>query len=430
MELARVTHETARLRLARYQAEGSQARQRGAAHAVRVSANALSVERVGLWLLRDDDRQLWCMTQYVRSTGTYASGEILHASVYPTYLHGLTQRRIVAAYDAKADSLTRELDESYLVPNGVTSLLDAPIIREGRVVGVVCHEHVGPKRIWSQGDLDFASSVADMIALIFEQSERLELEAILQTQAEERQEAQKMEALGRMACSVAHDFNNLLGAVGLSVSALGKTLDDRAGAASVIAAIGDAIGAGRRLTQQLVDFGKPRRAPDGAHTDVAALLRQRIPMLQMAIGSQLELVLEITARQPIVSVDPSQLDQILLNLSLNARDAQRGSGSITIAVRDTVPDDEVSADAIVIEVSDTGVGMDEGTRSHLFEPFFTTKPHGTGLGLATVYGIVMRAGGTVRALSAPGAGTTFQVALPRAAVGGGIEPADGSASLA
>jgi two-component system, cell cycle sensor histidine kinase and response regulator CckA len=420
MESVRATHETARLRLARYQAEGTEARQRGAAHAVRVSASALSVERVGLWLLRDDDRQLWCMSQYARSLGTYSSGQILHASVYPTYVRGLAERRILAAHDAKTDPLTRELDATYLTPNGVTSMLDAPIIRKGRVVGVVCHEHVGPKRIWQQGDLDFASSVADMIALIFEQSERLELEALLQTQVEERQEAHKMEALGRMACSVAHDFNNLLGAVGLSVSALGKTLDDRAGAASVIAAISDAIGAGRRLTQQLVDFGKPGLPRDGGLTDLAALLQDRRPMLQLAIGSQIELALEITARRAMVSVAPSQLEQILLNLSLNARDAQGGTGRITIALRDALPDDQAGPDSIVIEVRDSGVGMDEATRDQIFEPFFTTKPHGTGLGLATVHGIAMRAGGSAQALSEPGIGTTIRIALPSAAPAGAV----------
>jgi signal transduction histidine kinase len=136
-------------------------------------------------------------------------------------------------------------------------------------------------------------------------------------------------------------------------------------------------------------------------------------LLRAATGRGVELVLEITAAQALVSVNESQLDQILLNLSLNARDALDGEGRITIALRDPLPDDEFAFDAVVIEVRDGGVGMDENTRSHIFEPFFSTKHTGTGLGLATVYGIVKRAGGSVVALSALGVGTTIRVALPR-----------------
>jgi signal transduction histidine kinase len=276
---------------------------------------------------------------------------------------------------------------------------------------VVCHEHVGAPRVFSQKDLEFASSVADMITLIFEQADRLELEAAMQEQAEQRLESQKMEALGRMATAVAHDFNNLLATIALSVHALsdkappelrdlGKEVDQM-------------IDVGRRLTQQLMAFGKERAEGPAGPIDLGALIERIAPIVRAGLGRGATLVLAVTASDPRVIGDASQLEQVVLNLALNARDAISGSGEIAITVRDPTPADDIAPDCLVLEVKDNGAGMDDATRARIFEPFFTTKPSGNGLGLATVYGIVRRAGGAVRALSEPGTGTTLLVALPR-----------------
>lgn len=143
---ARATYETARLRLARYRAQGHQAKQRAAAHAARVSAEALGVERAGVWMLQDQPQRLVCLSQFKRSTCSYESGRVLDAGALPAYLRALSERRIIAASDARNDPLTRELDAGYLAPMAVSSLLDAPIIREGKMVGVVRHEHQGAPR--------------------------------------------------------------------------------------------------------------------------------------------------------------------------------------------------------------------------------------------------------------------------------------------
>jgi signal transduction histidine kinase len=365
-------------------------------------------------VLRQRGQRLVCASQYTRSRREHGSGEALPADLYPTYFAALKERRVLVANDAASHRLTSELGASYLTRHGISSMLDAPIIRDGVVIGVVCHEHVGAPRTWSQHDIDFACSVADMITLIFEQADRLELEAALQEQAEQRLEAQKMEALGRMACAVAHDFNNLLATIALSVDALGK----RAGAEMqpLVSEVEQMIGVSQRLTQQLLTFGKQGSEPPLEAVDLRELIERMLPVIRGGLGKGIALRVELRARDPRVVAHPSQLEQVILNLALNARDAITASGEIAIVLRDATPADDVAPDCIALEVKDDGVGMDEATQARVFEPFFTTKAGGHGLGLATVHGIIRRAGGIVRVQSEPGAGTTMLVALPRAAV--------------
>jgi signal transduction histidine kinase len=404
------------LRLARYRVEGDQARLRAAAHAAQVSAEALDVERVGVWMLYEQGRRLVCLDEYVRSTGGHAFGQTLLSQNYPAYIEGLRLRRVIAADDVRVHPSTRELEPLHLRPRGVGAVLDAPIIRDGGVVGVVSHQHLGQTRAWSQKEIDFASSVADLVALVFEQSDRLELEAALQERAEERLQHEKMEALGRLAVAVAHDFNNLLGSVALTVSTVqdGASPTDRDLCVDAL----KMVEVGQGLTRQLIAFGKERPDTAPLRTDVRAMIDHAMPVFRASMRRSIEIVVEDSARDPYVLIDPSQLEQLLLNLTLNARDAigndRARQGRITIALRDPTPLDGVPPDCLVLTVSDDGAGMDEETRAHVFEPFFSTKAQGSGLGLATVYGIVRRCGGVALVTSEPGSGTTMLVALPRA----------------
>jgi signal transduction histidine kinase len=413
METGRVAYETARLRLARYRLEGDQARSRAAAHATQVSAEALDVQRVGLWLFRNHDQRLVCVCQYDRGLREHTSGQVLVAAEYPTYMQALRERRVVAAEDAAQHPLTRELAATYLEPLDIASLLDAPIIRDGRVLGVVCHEAVGVKRKWSSRDLEFASAVADMVTLIFEQADRLELEAALQEQEEQHKDSQKMEALGRMACGVAHDFNNVLGVISVSLGAFSRAAKDNPSLQGITERVDEMVQLGQRLTQQLLAFGRAPLDSEKASADFGAVLRNMTGLLQSAVGSRIPIEVTVRSSNARVSVESSQLEQIVLNLVLNARDAITSAGQVAVTVRDADLADEVAPDSLVLEVRDDGNGMDEATSSRMFEPYFTTKTRGNGLGLATVHGIVRRAGGTIRASSAPQRGTTVLVSLPR-----------------
>jgi signal transduction histidine kinase len=410
----RVAYETARLRLSRYRLEGEQGRLRAAAHATRVSSEALDVSSASVWIFRDGG-ELTCINRHDRMPfGEHAN--VVRTPAFPGYMASLSKRRVLAAQDARAHEATRELADSYLVPRGIGALLDTPMIRGGRVFGIVRHEHVGGPRAWTQRDVDFASSVGDLLTLAFEQADRLTLEAALQEQAEQRQESQKMEALGRMACAIAHDVNNLLSAASMSTEAMMLTFEP-AHMPEFAREMQELFATGQRLTARLLEFGRERAVGDDRSSDLVLVLGRMLPMLRTAVGRRIALSSEIRCSSAIVPVDPSHAEQVLLNLLLNARDAIGESGSISIVLRNSTLEDDAPPDSVVVSVFDDGKGMDEATRMRVFEPFFTTKSQGTGLGLATVFGIVRRAEGVIRVTSEPGVGTAMHVILPRAETG-------------
>ncbi len=378
----------------------------------RVSAQTLGVERVGVWIFEDGGRRLRSISQYRLSTDTHAPVEELDLSPYPAFLAALRERRVLAAPDARNHPLTRELASSYLDRHGISSRLDASIIREGNVTGVVSHEHVGPQRLWSQKDRDFAASTADMAALFLEQADRLEIEVALRARREDQLTEEKMVALGRLARTIIHDVNNVFHMISLAGTLLQQRSepDLRDSGAS----IRRAVDLGARLVGQLSLFGSDSPSTP-TQVDLAFVIRRMHPVLEgLMRGSRLEI--DISTTQTTVLASESELEQVVLNLCVNAADAvASGRGVVRVALRDARPDEPINPAALVLTVEDNGVGMDEETLAHAFEPYFSRKGGERGIGLAVVYGIVKRARGTVGAQSAPGSGTVFTVALPRAA---------------
>ncbi len=237
-------------------------------------------------------------------------------------------------------------------------------------------------------------------------------------------QAQKMEAIGKLAGGVAHDFNNLLTAIRgyaeLAYESLAEG-DPRRDDLEQVVAGADRAG---ELTGQLLAFSRQQVLVPRV-VDPASVVLGVSPMLQRLLGEDIDLRVEETCGRCRVRVDRSQLEQVIVNLAVNARDAMPSGGRLTVSI-EPVDVDETDAAAhaearpgsyVLIAVSDTGAGMDAETRGHAFEPFFTTKElgKGTGMGLATVYGIVTQSGGFVDLESEPGAGTTFRIYLPRAA---------------
>ncbi|MGE0352824.1 MAG: PAS domain S-box protein [Gemmatimonadales bacterium] len=228
--------------------------------------------------------------------------------------------------------------------------------------------------------------------------------------------AAKMEAVGRLAGGIAHDFNNLLTAVLGSCDLLGLQLPAASPLLSDVEEIRRAAQRATRLTQQLLAFSR-RQVLHPKILDLNREVEEIQRMLGRLIGEHIEMVTRFRPDLLRIQADPTQLEQILLNLAINARDAMPGGGTLTIETADAAPPaawNDPPTHCVMLSVRDTGIGMDETVRAHIFEPFFTTKEkgRGTGLGLATVYGIVKQSGGYITVDSAPGQGTTFRIFFP------------------
>ena len=237
---------------------------------------------------------------------------------------------------------------------------------------------------------------------------------------EQLRQSQKMEAIGRLAGGIAHDFNNLLSVI-LSYATLAKAHRTDADAlAADLEEIRRAADRAAGLTRQLLAFGRQQMLAPKV-VDLGEILGGMDKMLRRVIGEDIELTSTTAKDLPRVRVDPGQIEQMILNLVVNARDAMPSGGRLTIdtayaPMHESVGNGEPGPH-VVVTVTDTGTGMSEATRTRMFEPFFTTKEHGkgTGLGLSTVFGIVQQSGGTIAVRSEPGKGTCFRIGFPAAA---------------
>ena len=248
-------------------------------------------------------------------------------------------------------------------------------------------------------------------------------------------QAQKMEAVGRLAGGVAHDFNNLLMVIQGHTSLLSERLQEGSAERRSVDQIQKSSERAAALTRQLLAFSR-MQVMQPRVLDLNGVVADTGKMLRRVIGEHIDLILRYDSGLGRVKADPGQIEQVLLNLVVNARDAMPSGGKVVIETCNLSLDEAAArrisslhpGSYVVLSVSDTGVGMDPETQSHIFEPFFTTKEQGkgTGLGLATVYGIVQQSGGHITVYSQPGQGATFRLYFPRveepADRGSGIRP--------
>jgi signal transduction histidine kinase len=259
--------------------------------------------------------------------------------------------------------------------------------------------------------------------LMREMEERRATEEALRKSEEELRHSQKMEAVGRLAGGVAHDFNNLLTAIIGYAELIATRTTSNSLAKQNAELIRKAGEQAATLTRQLLAFSR-KQILQPKVIDLNALVVEMEKLLRRVIGERFDLQSHPNAENGRVRADPSQLEQVVLNLGVNARDAMPRGGKLIIRTEEVRLDRTTASqiatslkpgDYVVLSVTDTGAGMDEETKSHIFEPFFTTKGpgKGTGLGLATVYGIVRQTGGGISVESEPGKGSTFRIYLPQ-----------------
>ena len=342
--------------------------------------------------------------------GTAASAGAA-ASARTGEIAGLAQRR--RAEERRAEE--RRAEERRALAAGTAIEVEEEVVRAGE-----------PRSYWTVRFplLDLDGRAFAVCGISTDVTDRKRLEARLR-------QGQKMEAIGQLAGGVAHDFNNLLTVILGYGNLLAKQLAAQPGLLGHVEQLQKAGERGAALTRQLLAFSRQQALQPSA-LDLNAVVADFEAMLRRLIGEDVELATLLRSRGSLVLADRGQVEQVILNLALNARDAMPGGGRLVVETAD------VELDATYVEsrpavrpgphvllaVSDTGKGIDAATRARIFEPFFTTKPpgQGTGLGLATVHGIVHQSGGHVDVYSEPGRGTTFKIYLPRIATPGEAAP--------
>ncbi len=325
----------------------------------------------------------------------------------------------VRRYGYSREEFLRKTMYDIVPPEDISSFLEelayssarpslSGVQRHRRKDGTVLHVEV------ARHALEFAGRPA-RICMAYDVSEKKSLE-------EQLRQSQKMEAVGRLAGGIAHDFNNLLAVIIGYSDLLSESLPAEDGQAKKVEEIRKASERAASLIRQLLAFSR-KQVLEPRVVDLNALLTDLSKLLHRVIGEDIELITRLDAKLGNVRADPSQLEQVIMNLVVNARDAMPQGGRLALETANVELDNAyarahpgiVAGRYVMLAVSDTGVGMDAQTQARIFEPFFTTKERGkgTGLGLATVYGIVEQSGGSIQVQSELRRGSTFKIYLPR-----------------
>jgi signal transduction histidine kinase len=361
-----------------------------------VDARELDLERVNCWTL--DERSIRCVAGYLRTSDTFEDGTVIEATSCPSYFRALADDPVILADDARTDPRTSEFTDGYLVPLGITSMMDVPIWVRGRLWGVVCHEHVGPARRWTDAERDFAISIGHIVSMAVEASERADAERIA------RFSEFFVGVLG-------HDLRNPLTAIRVAAAALrdGETDLRRRQATQQITRSADRMA---RMIEQLLDFTRIRLGAgipvQRETTDVAALARQVVSDLPADVASRIDVD---GHGNTTGAYDTDRIWQAVSNLVSNAVNHGSTNGRVRVVVDGSDPR------KVIVDVSNPGV-IAEDLRRVLFDPSQSPRARGRertrglGLGLFIVREIVAAHHGTIAATSDAGE-VTFTISLPR-----------------
>jgi PAS domain S-box-containing protein len=349
----------------------------------------------GAFITTLDGRILECNPSFARTLGFASPDEARGSSVLSLYPDAEVRRAMIERLRVDRKILSDELELRR---------------RDGAAVHVIAN---------FVGSFDATGELSELTGYLFDVTDRKNTE-------DQLRQAQKMEAIGQLAGGVAHDFNNLLGVISGYAGMLEREIASGSPVKRYVTAIQQASDRAASLTRQLLAFSR-KQILQPKVVDLNEITADMEKLIARLIGDDIELVKVRHPSPAFVFADPSQLEQIVLNLAVNARDAMPQGGSLTVETAAADLDEAYAVSHrgtrpgryVMLAVSDTGVGMSEQTQARIFEPFFTTKEpgKGTGLGLSTVYGIVKQSGGCIWVYSEPGRGATFKVYLPRVEAG-------------
>jgi hypothetical protein len=412
-------------------------------HAVKTAADVLNVERASIWLYTEDRQKIRCAELYEHSREQYSHGLELAENDFPRYFAALRSERTIAAHDALLDSRTGEFSESYLKPLGITSMLDAPLRAGGRMIGVICNEHIGVPRDWTVEEESLAGSLSDLVSLAIEAAELRQARALLEdynrtleakvlertSELREKQtelaQAEKMAALGSLVAGITHEINTPLGALQSNSDTVSRAIlklrsmlsggpepDTISQSLQIIDSIAELCRINLLATERIIhtvstlkSFARLDRAAQ-AHVDIHEGLDSALTLLNHQLGDRIKVRIEY-GDVPRITCFPNSLNQVFMNLLVNAIQAIDGPGTIRLRTY-------ALNDSAVVEIADSGMGIPADNLRRIFDPGFTTKgvKVGTGLGLSIAYRIVREHNGKIEVESEPGRGSTFRVILP------------------
>lgn len=308
-------------------------------------------------------------------------------------------------------------EQELLRPQGILSIVVTPVLVGDSLWGFIGFDDCDVRRVWSRAELEVLRAAADTVAAAMQRREALEA---LEESRRQLQHVQRMEAIGRLAGGIAHDFNNLLTGILANAEILLTDIEDPHPARGEAEEIRKSAVRAAGLTRQLLAFSR-RQAIDPSTVELAPLVAEMEDLVRRLIGENIRVETRLDREAPAIWADQVQLEQVVVNLVVNARDAMPEGGRLVLTVAEaSLTEDELVARNldpagryVLISVADTGVGMPPKTREQAFEPFFTTKSSGTGMGLSIVYGIASQLGGSAWIEPETGdGGTTVAVAFP------------------
>jgi len=375
-----------------------------------VDARTLQVERVSYWRFTENRTAIVCEDLYQRSQNHHDRGIQLVAKDYPCYFESLEGSLCIPAHNAQSDPRTSEFTENYLKPLGITSMMDVPIRLHGEIVGIICHEHIGPPREWTLEDQDFGASIADVASLALEANERKKAEEALRRKTEELATSNK--ELEQFAYVASHDLQEPLHkiiAFGDRLKDMGLSLDAKA-----VDYLTRMQNAATRMQRLIIDLLQLARVTTHARPfeplDLGQVLQEVISDLELRLSEANAEV--IVGDLPTVKADSHQMHRLFQNLIANALKFRKKEGPVQVEVLSRASDLGFTE----ILVKDNGIGFDEKYMERIFLPFQRlhgrSEYEGSGMGLAICQKIVQRHQGELTAQSQPGKGSIFIVKIP------------------
>jgi signal transduction histidine kinase len=379
-------------------------------------ARIFDLPQAAAGLLSEDRTEVIVVADYQRDDAPPMHPRAFPVAGIPAFKHMLEQRVPLVVDDALTSPQLEPIRD-LVQSRGVASLLFLPLIVKEEVLGGMVLGATEP-RPFPEQEVSLAQRVAEQVSGSLA---RARLEGERRRLEEQFRQRQKMEALGRLAGGVAHDFNNLLTVIHISTQLLQRQLHPQDPLAKHVREIRETGERAASLTRQLLSFSR-REVISPRLLNLNKVVGDLSRMLQRVLGEDVHLTTVLADDLWTIQADPSQIDQVILNLAVNARDAMPGGGTLILKTANVVLDEAYAArhveaqpgEYVRLSVSDSGTGMDDRVKARVFEPFFTTKERGqgSGLGLATVFGIVKQNGGHIEVHSQVGQGTTFEIYLP------------------